>query len=33
MDEAERVALYKSDPAKYKRDSAAYSKAMKGKGK
>jgi hypothetical protein len=29
MSEAERVALYKSDPAKYKRESAVYTKAMK----
>lgn len=28
--EKERVALYKSDPAKYKRESEAYQRAMKG---
>jgi hypothetical protein len=28
--EKERVALYKNDPTKYKRESEAYSKAMKG---
>jgi hypothetical protein len=31
MGDAERIALYKSDPAKFKRDSEAYKKAMKGK--
>lgn len=30
MGDAERVALYKSDPTKFKRDSTAYAKAMKG---
>lgn len=30
MTEAEKVALYKSDNARYKRESAAYAKAMKG---
>ena len=33
MSEAERVALYKSDNPRYKRESAAYAKAMKGKMK
>lgn len=32
-DEAERVSLYKSDPAKYKREREAYEKAMKAKVK
>jgi hypothetical protein len=30
MGDAERIALYKSDAAKFKRDSTAYAKAMKG---
>ena len=31
MGDKERVALYKSNPTKFKRDSDAYQKAMKGK--
>lgn len=30
MGDAERIALYNSDNARYKRESAAYAKAMKG---
>jgi hypothetical protein len=30
MGDPERIALYKTDPAKFKRESAAYAKAMKG---
>jgi hypothetical protein len=30
MGDKERIALYKSDPAKFKRESEAYKRAMKG---
>ena len=30
MGDAERIALYKSDKARYKRESEAYTRAMKG---